>query len=150
VSSTAIDDPCVFLVAAHARAEELARAAREAEFMQCGVWEPRGPYGDGQDRGNIRSELREDIFQDAELRWEFVHHMALHHPVAVLRRVAAERELLAEHADEGARECRVCAPIDWVAEERPGRYRYPADFPCRTMLLLAKGWGWTDENGEGA
>jgi hypothetical protein len=78
------------------------------------------------------------------MEWHPAFDALLPEPEAVLRRVAAERELLAEHADEGARECKVCAPVDWDAEERPGRYRYPAGYPCRTVLLLAKAWGWTE------
>lgn len=74
---------------------------------------------------------------------EFVEEVAA--PENMLRLVAGAREILAEHADEGARECKVCAPVDWDAEERPGRYRYPADYPCRTVRLLAQAWGWEED-----
>lgn len=66
-------------------------------------------------------------------------------PEAVLRLVAGARQILAEHADAGTRECSICAPVDWDAEESPGWYRYPIRYPCRTVRLLAEAWGW--ENG---
>lgn len=65
-------------------------------------------------------------------------------PDVVLRRVAADRQILAEHAPGGMAEerdeteCRVCSG------PTPGfSGSWPSATPCRTVLLLAEGWGWT-------
>ena len=64
------------------------------------------------------------------------------HPSALLRRVEAEREILAEHSvTRPWRRCRVCI------SDRDG---YPESWtgdlwPCRTVLGLAKAWGWEAE-----
>lgn len=57
-------------------------------------------------------------------------------------RVEAERETLAEHAvTQPWRRCRVCIsdrdgyPESWTGDP----------WPCRTVLLLAKAWGWEAE-----
>lgn len=66
-------------------------------------------------------------------------------PDGVLARVKAERELLVEHA------VHECGDREWCALEpkhqrafcnacRPGMF-----WPCRTVRLLAAGWGWTED-----
>jgi hypothetical protein len=57
-------------------------------------------------------------------------------------RVAAEREILAEHADEW-RCCSACSEEDYDGAERA--FRRPLPWPCRTVLGLAKAWGWEAE-----
>ncbi len=65
-------------------------------------------------------------------------------PDAVLRRVAAERKLLAlrhpnEHYPDDCYDCR----------REPGwQYGTPADRPCVRVRALAEGWGWEDGPGE--
>lgn len=69
-------------------------------------------------------------------------HIARNSPAAVLRRIAADRQLLDLHALE--------------YRERPERVLGEADdpfcaecvgerYPCETLRLLAKGWGWRGE-----
>jgi hypothetical protein len=57
-------------------------------------------------------------------------------------RVAAEREILAEHNLDEGRYCRRCAkwldlPISQQVEPDDA-----VDWPCRTVLGLARAWGW--------
>jgi hypothetical protein len=88
-----------------------------------------------------------------ELDEDFLKHVVLHDPAAVLRRCAADRKLLALHqpvADHGRYsepqcpiECdgqhsgpSVCASCrDYVGD--------PVEAPCPTVLLIAEGYGWT-------
>lgn len=63
-------------------------------------------------------------------------------PDAVLRRIAAERELLAEHCNTNSGDCAVCVVGQWGYPTHGGCS--PASWPCRTVLLLAKGWGWEE------
>jgi hypothetical protein len=70
--------------------------------------------------------------------------LMVHGPAAVMRWVAAAREQLDEHADDGSGDCTVCAR---ESEERNGlgyAFHEPLPWPCRTVLLLAKAWGWTE------
>ena len=59
-------------------------------------------------------------------------------PEAVLRRVKADRQILAEHADDEG-ECATCA-----AEGDGGGIMFlgHVPYPCRTVRLLAEAWGW--------
>lgn len=67
-------------------------------------------------------------------------HIARHDPAAVLRRIAADRQILELHAqahecsswDEVAGDFNTC---QWVNEWET----------CSTVRLLAEGWGWTEE-----
>lgn len=148
-------DPVEFLTAALARAEETAKAASRygeewteggdgvyLKDTNCSV--AIGPYGCGLDDG-------------------VGGHIALHDPASVLRRVAVERQILAEHQptwSDGEPE------FDYhheaVISKETGRTRYidvrndkpvapywcrscQAQAPCRTVLLLAQAWGWTEE-----
>ena len=127
----------VFLLAAHQRAEVLARAAGWVEIEAVSyLWETRY-LSLRQPDGEVR--------HTTEFSAELADHFAVHSPASVLRRVAAERELLAEHADElGLGECRVCA-----VEGTVGAITFQGNvpWPCRTMLLLAEAWGWEVEHG---
>lgn len=70
-------------------------------------------------------------------------YIIVHGPATVLRRVAAERQILAEHQ-----------PVKAVGYDGYGvavvdtcilcGSQY-APYPCRTVLLLAQSWGWTEE-----
>lgn len=99
----------------------------------AGAWTCDDPYDDC-------ASVRAAFMAEAELVAAFGS------PAAVLRRVAADRQILAEHQplDEGglgALRCSVCAV-------QPGgdHYLYRVPWPCRTVLLLAEGYGWTGES----
>lgn len=145
-------DPLAFLRAAHAEAEKAAEAARDVDYAQCGAWEARGPYpaecgeadGVSRPRGNLRAEIgKDDIFLDAELPWGLVPHMALHHPAAVLRRIAADRKAIERHRDDGHGKCVECGQGYELSDWGP-------DVPCDTIRDLASGWDWKEEAGTDA
>jgi len=145
----------VFLLAAHQQAEELARAATP------GPWEPEGddPTDDeaytvhdgehGDLVGNPVAYVRDGMWgrrgegcTQANMRLIAGHA----DPVAVLRRVAADRQILAEHADDCG-DCRVCCDAgltEYVHDYGVVEMRSGESFPCRTVLLLAQAWGWED------
>lgn len=57
------------------------------------------------------------------------NHIARHDPARVLADLAAKRQIIAEHCDDGGK-CDVCAdPPVYEATWRP--------FPCKTLRLLA-------------
>lgn len=159
--------PLDFLRATHAAAQAEAEAARDVDYARCGAWEARGPYpaacgeadGVSRPRGNLRSEIgTDDIFLDAELPWNLIPHMARHDPAATLRRIAADRkliaDLLAEPHEVVEGDCwYTCAA---ATEKHDGgttcddtRLGKPCD--CgrdarveRRVCLIAEGWGWTE------
>lgn len=131
-----------FLRQAHARAEELARAATPDPWTvhpydwtssfdaSIGHYFEADVVGGGHEGGGVVD------MADAEF-------IAANSPAAVLRRITAGRAILAEHRlvktqgydGHGAAvfdACRVC-----------GRGGYTPG-PCRTVLLLAEAWGWTE------
>lgn len=77
-----------------------------------------------------------------------LRHIALHDPRSVLLRVAEERNILTEHAptprEASGEYCSVCSQ----AEEQPQPVGWWVPYPCRTVVGLAKAWGWK-ENGDG-
>lgn len=120
----------VYLLAAHERAERLARAASGEPFMRDrDLWGPRV----------VISDYSRLIEEHAD-------------PATVLVRVAAEREILAEHepfttAEPGSGFLSWC---DTCQSEEAAMYSahysgQPQLYPCRTVLLLAKAWGWEAE-----
>lgn len=92
-------------------------------------------------------------------------HIALHDPASVLLRVAEERNILAEHAGTWAAGEPEYDHHYETAIGPTGRTRYirVADdtpvppymcatcpdpgWPCRTVLGLAKAWGWKEQHG---
>jgi hypothetical protein len=127
-----------YLTAELARVEETARAA--SGHQPYDEWEALGIDGDG--------DIARSIWEVPMIvrRWSntpaarpIMEHIALHDPAAVLRRVAADREQLAEHADKSGA-CAVCVDR---AHSGPGRWALIV-YPCRTVLLLAQAWGWTE------
>ncbi|MFI1165631.1 DUF6221 family protein [Streptomyces sp. NPDC020801] len=72
-------------------------------------------------------------------------HIARQDPAAVLRRIAADRQILDLHADNGYGECTTCSAPDCTAEVNGVEYEMlaHAPSPCTTVRLLAEGWGWT-------
>jgi hypothetical protein len=81
-------------------------------------------------------------------------HIAGQDPDAVLRRIAADRKILAEHADDGYGDCKRCADNhDGDCECGTVSYsgyhlREQLGYPCATIRNLAEGWGWTEENAD--
>lgn len=145
-------DPLAFLHATLDAVQAEAEAARDVDYARCGVWEARGPYpaasgeSDGvlRPRGNLRAEIgTDDIFLDAELPWDLIPHMARHDPAAVLRRIVADRKLIAAHPiSTNVRDvrhssfgCRTCHRWDDRIEGRGY---------CDTITVIAEGWGWTE------
>jgi hypothetical protein len=76
-----------------------------------------------------------------------VLHIAAHDPAAVLRRVAADRQILDQHPLKQtlalgpglkARPVWVCRTCGGDVRDDPNAY------PCSTVRLLAEGYGWED------
>ena len=76
---------------------------------------------------------------------DVAYHIALNDPAAVLRRCAADRKILAEHAPQpdgssspDIQQCRTCSSSgdvdDW--------YQYLVPYPCPTVLAVAEGYGF--------
>jgi hypothetical protein len=58
-------------------------------------------------------------------------------PAAVLRRIAADRKLIARHRDDGSGKCVECGQGYGCGDWGP-------DAPCDTIRDLAEGWGWKE------
>jgi hypothetical protein len=130
----AMTDPVVFLEAALGRVEELARAAGSGGIEAVDyLW--------GTKYLNVR-QPDGGISHTTEFSAELANHFAEHSPAAVLRRVAADRQILAEHK-----------PVKAVGYDGYGvavidtcilcGSQY-APYPCRTVRLLAQAWGWEE------
>jgi hypothetical protein len=85
------------------------------------------------------------VYAEGSPSVEQAAHIAANSPAAMLRRVALDRQILAEHAPGGMAEerdeteCRTCSG------PTPGfSGSWPAEWPCRTVLLLAEAYGWTE------
>lgn len=63
-------------------------------------------------------------------------------PRAVLSRIAADREVLVEHAESWGH-CAVCSGEDYDGADLA--FRRSLDWPCPTILAVARGWGWAEE-----
>lgn len=132
-------DPVEFLKAAHIRAEELANAA---------AYETEPDWSDGGKHGEFvfhvplggKVVVGEFGYLFDQLR-EFI---AANDPTAVLARVAAERAVLDEHANVNDGDCGTCVDGRWGYPTHGGSS--PQRWPCRTVRLLAAGWGWTEDN----
>ena len=149
-----------FLLAAHQQAEETARAASSDSGGD--EWTDGGKHGDDVHVRSSNSYVAIGPW-GCGLSDGIRMHIASHDPAAALRRVAAERELLAEHqlfrreVPVLAGDCFCCAKplptepfeMTWCGtchdEDDVGyeaRWHGFRGGPCRTVLLLAKGWGW--------
>lgn len=169
-------DPIAFLAAALDEAEAVARAASGGTVVgHPGKWAP-SPTGDeweasssldgdtellvalrpGLPRppdvlnglwGVVIANVPDDCDPNAWDPLPQLEHAALHDPAAVLRRVAADRKVLAEHQpgdnESGIydTECSRCWDLDWTID-RSGAYG-AMPWPCPTVRALAEGWGWT-------
>lgn len=125
--------------------KRIAQAAIEAEFLMCGRWLARGPYGDDDRYGNIQSEQNEQIIEE-DLLWPHVVHVAEWDPARILREIDAKRRIVRLHAitvekadttpfDPATGEPRpdeydvTCSLCGWVSDD-------PAS-ACLTLRLLA-------------
>ncbi|GAB2696577.1 DUF6221 family protein [Kitasatospora kifunensis] len=126
-----VEHPAVdFLRQAHSRAEGLARAAHSYKLVAA----PGSPSPDGW----VVDEAL-CLLKAGAPTAEFIVGYG---PSTVLRRVGVERRILAEHK-----------PVEAVGYDGYGvavidtcdlcGSQY-APYPCRTVLLLAAGWGWTE------
>ncbi|KFG02521.1 hypothetical protein IQ62_01510 [Streptomyces scabiei] len=75
---------------------------------------------------------------------EIAEHIIYNSPETVLRRCAADRKLLKEHAPQqdgsgfpDSMQCRTCS------QSGGDGYQYLVPFPCVTVRALAEGYGWT-------
>ena len=65
-------------------------------------------------------------------------------PVDLKRRVAADRQILAEHANDYG-DCAACGRPSEETNGRGHHFHEAVPWPCRTVLLLAEAYGWTEE-----
>lgn len=141
-----------FLTAALARAEETVKAAT------AGPW--TADVGDEtvrSDAGTVAT-MRDwaRLMTNAQVEADMALIVGHADPAAVLRRVAADREILADHqptsCEEFTCDChQCCAVCRWTEHDEAGREPVWGDvtrhvYPCRTVLLLAQAWGWTEEH----
>jgi hypothetical protein len=147
-----------YLRNAHARAEGLARAAAEETGL---VWSDGGKYGESVYVDDSGAPVAVGPWS-CPIGDGVRGLIALHSPDAVLARVTAERAILAEHAPTWpSGEPEYGHHHETVIGEH-GRTRYvevrddeptppywcaccSAMAPCRTVLAVAAGWGWTEE-----
>jgi hypothetical protein len=112
---------------------------------------PEGRYRALESVASGEFVIRSRTFVDEASTLEKHTHIDdyLHDPQLTLSRIEAERAILAEHdrgdasveRDEG--DCRTCsAPTHGFSG------MWPVDYPCTTVLALARGWGWK-ENPDG-
>lgn len=137
--------PLEFVEAAHKQAEEIARAATPGPWTahkyswgddfeaSIGTYDETNVVGHGYEGGGV-------------VNWADAVFIAANDPAAVLRRIAAERKLLAEHANDYG-ECVRCAGDDGevVVNGMIHSVRTCAPHPCATIRALAEGWGWQEE-----
>ena len=128
-------DPLAYLRAAHAEAEAEAEAAGGDQWA---VQEHES------DTVAVYDSRREPVVYDEGAPTPIQKtHIAKHSPAAVLRRIAADRKLIAKHAE---------IDFPYNPDDGPGDYSWTArcdgcyeDAPCTTLRLIAEGWGWTEE-----
>lgn len=143
------DHPAVaYLRNAHVHAEQLTKAATPGPWtVDSETYAESIRAADGTDvvaGGRWGGEA--SVFESTQ----DALHIAAQSPGLVLRRIEAERELLAEHAPDDLRfpECLRCGGNTVDVELGGGRilrHKEPVDWPCQTIRLLARGWGWTEE-----
>ncbi len=92
--------------------------------------------GLGEPHDRLPAPLPDSAVRAARMNYTPVH------PSALLRRIEVGREILAEHEPSAqySGECGTCLSDRsswsemWIGD----------DWPCRTVLLLAKAWGWEE------
>lgn len=119
---------------------ELDRAERDAEQLRAELW-----WVDLYDRIEAHgSEGVRQVISTSESAYRALIGCAAN----TLRRVAADRKILAEHANDGYSDCVRCADDGFDVELGDGRTvlaREAVGYPCRTVRLLAEAWGWEQQ-----
>jgi hypothetical protein len=124
------------------RVEQLARAT--TVYQPYDEWTPVGVE---DDRDTARSCWEVALIARPAVRSpsarSLMEHIAAHDPATVLRRVAADRQILEEHR----------ANEVYLDDRDLGCFTYlttlcrccvnAVGYPCPTIRLLAKGYGWT-------
>lgn len=152
------DDPLTYLRATLDAAQELAQRAAAGHVAAHGEHvapkrrgEPFWPLPGARARYEAVATGK---FDDPDL-YAGLTLIEANSPAAVLCRIAADRKQLELHAavpDHGRFSHRGCdATCDGSHEEPPvcrSCHDYagdPIEAPCRTVEILAEGWGWTGE-----
>lgn len=133
MTATPLDFLRATLDAAQAEAEAARDAAGSADWEAFPDWggvSACGPQGLMTLKGS----------QDS-LEPQLAAYVAAHDPAAVLRRIAADRELIALHASDHE-----CSVYDDNGEIDNYAYILESE-TCSTVQLIAEGWGWTGETG---
>ncbi|MEU0818937.1 DUF6221 family protein [Streptomyces mirabilis] len=126
-------------------------ASRAAGLCGCHPPAPSWEFGDESTDGRILvvDEPHPGMKRKIGRRWNgsyegmaMAEHIVRHDPEAVLRRIAADRKQLAEHAENpyDLGYCRTC-----TVHEEGWAVPVPAELPCPTIRNLAEGYGWTEE-----
>jgi hypothetical protein len=141
-----------FVLARRAEVERLARRADTLQRWQAVTNAPYGPQvrvGDGPDIGDSSPEWRRDVnvqvwqcddeqdgCPDMARGWiAEAEHIAAHDPDRVLRRVEADRQIVALHHPleyRGLGDPPGCAVCSW----RDDQDELHGDWPCPTLRLL--------------
>lgn len=131
------DDMLTWLRERLDRAEELAQYAKEgtgggvwmvAEYASC-------------DCCQILRTPNDTLVCTLDDRYS--DHVALHDPVSVLRSVLFAREIIADHTELGIEgECARC--VVWDTDSEGELVADSLEYPCRTVVSLAKAWGWSE------
>lgn len=120
--------PLEFVEAAHKQAEKIAQAAAEEHPSPWTAEDVDLSPLDQADAAHLNDGRGKTMVMSDYTMLEPLRHIALHDPAAVLRRIAAERKLLAECQ-------KVLAVDDWEYNDAP-------DLARATVRALAEGWGW--------
>jgi hypothetical protein len=147
-----VTGPVEFLEAAHKRAETVASALPKGPWQWAHHTDPEGGYHALENRVaapvlRTRTWMREPVNHSSRIEMHPAFDAFLPDPETVLQRVAAERKILDEHANDGG-DCRICADEATGDEDSEGNrdwYRSAKPSPCTTVRLLAEAWGWTEE-----
>lgn len=132
-------DPLAFLSATLDAAQKTAEAARGDKD---GAWRPDDfPYpGSGR---IVDSNGDVVVYDEGSPNEDQAAHIVANDPAAVLRRIAADRQLIELHAE---------SDFPYNPDDGPGDYSWTArcdgcyeDAPCTTLRVIAEGWGWTEE-----
>lgn len=122
--------------------DEAEKRAREA-FEGATGWGGQPMSGrwyqntDGHGGGNVEDETGGVVVHDEGMPTvEQAEHIASWDPNTVLRLIARDRALLAEHARVEPGYCQRCTPD----EELPEPHRWWMQHPCRTVQLTAEFW----------
>lgn len=121
--------PLAFLRATHAAAHAEAEAAQDGDSGEWFVGDDWNVYrAEDQAPGEDAEENRLVVYGDVKPQSE---HIARHDPAATLRRIAADRKLIAV--------CEKVLAVDgWEYDDAPKLAEH-------VISNLAAGWGWTEE-----